>query len=475
MDNTIYKKIAKRCRLEQHIVRIENEFGCGTGFLYTVNDSIYVYIITVCHVILKAFVKKSKKAIRMDYRQISKEYQVSQFEICTLYEENELTEKLCENLEDSEYEERHRDIVILRIKKQEFFDSDVEIPFMYRLSEEKIAREINFVGHGFPDRKIHYEELIGICLGWESENKMMTCKALNISSQPFEDAMKGFSGTGLVADYEDSSVFIGVVAACDNGEMHQQFRVVGNTEISEKLKKIGWEAMEEYDACTPPAGFYRQEMMTVQDAYLEDMDVPTRQMICSELCRIDRECSPQQMLADEKFYDIPDCDRNRKSCSHYWCGRVWPLFVAKVLHGDVCDVYHISKDGKRLHIEYICSEGDGRADLASVVGAATSHSILGEQIPGDSILIWQSRKNPWVKRLFPREKFKRIINDIASGTSEKYKKFSRDAAYDLLDGEMMEKDYGVIHIQHLIEKLDGCQTEKEMKEKMEEILNEVWG
>lgn len=476
MDDTIYKELAQKGELEQHIVRVENIYGCGTGFLYAVKGSAYVYIITVCHIILKPFVKKeSTEHVHISYRGESKRYLVSQFEIGTLYEESQLTEAVLDALEDEgEYSERHKDIAVLRIKKQDFLQNGNEIPFMFRLSEEKITRNLRFAGFGFPDSKKIYEELFGYCLDWNSEDKMITCKANNISSQPFCEVMRGFSGTGLIAQYEDSPVFIGVVVCCSNNENHQQFRIVGSSEISEKLRKIGWETMEEYDTGEVPEGFYRGDMMEMQDAYLEDMDHPTSYIIRKEIREIDRQYSPQKIITDEKFYNIPICDRNRKSCSCYWCGRVWSLFAAKVLHGDVSKTYCLSQDGRRLQIEYICSEGDGRADLASVVGAAINSKALGEQIPGDCILIWQSRENPGVKRSFPKEKFKRIINNIASGQSDKYKSFSKDAAYDLLDGEMKKKDYGIIHVQSLLEKLDGCKSEKEMKEKMEEILNELW-
>lgn len=474
MDDTGYKELAQKCGLDRHIVRIENEFACGTGFIYTVKNSIYVYIITVGHIVLKAFIMNSNDEICIDYLQTSRKYPVSQFEIRTLFKNSELTENLCDELEDSEYKERHKDIVVLRIKKQEFPCNGGEIMPLFCLPEEKIRRDIIFAGYGFPAEKKDYEELFGSCLGWKKENKMITCKTCNIGSYLFEEKMKGFSGTGLIAKYEDSPVFIGVVAACDTEEMHKQFRAIGSTEIFEELKKAGWETMEEYGVGTPPTGFYRGDMMDLQDKYLEDMDEVSRQIISGELHQIDRKCLPQQMTSDEKFYDIPICDGSRKSCMHYWCGRVWPLFVARVLHDNVSDVYYLSREGKRLSIEYICSEGDGKADLASVVGNAVNHSVLGEHIPGDCILIWQSRENPGMKKIFPREKFKRIISNIASGTGGKYKKFSRDAAYDLLDGEMKKKDYGIVHVQYLLNELDDCQTKEEMREKLEELLNGIW-
>lgn len=472
MDDTSYRKFAERCKMNQYAVRIETKTDVGTGFLYTVKDSEYIYIATVCHIILRSFVKD--EIIEIKYLDNSQKYSFSQFELCTLYEKDELTEELCGELEDEEFKERYKDIAVLRIRKTDFANGSLEIPnYICRLPDEKIKRDIRFVGYGFPDGNRFYEELFGICLGWE--DKMITCKAQNINSQPFEAAMKGFSGTGLIAEYEDGPVLLGVVAACDSNELHQQFRIVGSTEISERLKKIGWETLEEYDGGMLPAGFYRGDMMNFQDEYLKDLDRPTKELLCGEFRKIDQECFPQRMLTDEKFYNIPICDGNRKKCKYYWCGRAWTILIAQILHGDVHTNLYSREDGTKLSIEYICSEGNGKADLASVVGAAANYLILGKEISGDSILVWQSRGNPGTKRTFSKGKFKRIIKDIAEGDSNKYKEFSRDAAYDLLYGEMKEKDYGIIHIQCLADKLDGCRTNDDLKKKMEEILDEIWG
>ena len=127
-----------------------------------------------------------------------------------------------------------------------------------------------------------------------------------------------------------------------------------------------------------------------------------------------------------------------------------------------------------MPIKYICSEGNGKADLASVVEAAVNSSVLGQQILGDSILIWQSEGNPSLKRLFPKESFKNIISSIAYGDSDKYKDISRNAAYDLLDGEMRKKNYGIVHIQHIIDELGGCNTEQDAKKKIGEIFDGLW-
>lgn len=485
MDGLMYDKyseLQRKYRIIDHTVRIEivQSSSVGTGFLYTIKGSTYVYIMTACHVICRVFKYGEETIINIGYSGKNKNYKKSELGICTLYDESEQTAEFCEKLEDEDaggdtWKIRYKDIAVLRIKKLDFVAdvSGLSTDFCW-LSEGKIERGMKFVGNGFPDQKTQCEDLYGLCYTWEDENQMITCKAENISYQPFEEAMKGFSGTGLVAEYKGGPVFIGVVAACDNEEKHQQFRIAGTTQIAKKLGEIGWEIFPEYDAAKPPERFYRGNIQNLQNEYLKYMDNAAKQLICKEIIEIDRENLPCQMAEDEKFYDIPFCGKNRRSCEHYWCGRVWPMLVSKFLSGDKKNTYYKSKDGKELPIKYICSEGNGKADLASVVEAAVNSSVLGQQILGDSILIWQSEGNPSLKRLFPKESFKNIISSIAYGDSDKYKDISRNAAYDLLDGEMRKKNYGIVHIQHIIDELGGCNTEQDAKKKIGEIFDGLW-
>lgn len=473
MDGIYYEDFAEKYQIAKYIVQMDTAYGAGTGFLYTQKGSSCIYIITVCHVVLKSIVKKERICIR--YQNHEKVYVAEQFQICTLYDESELTEELCQRLEDEERSERHKDLIVLRMLKQEFADGNVQLPNkLYRLSEKKIKRNMMFAGYGYPDETRFYEMLQGICLGWDEEERMITCKAGNIHAERFEDAMRGFSGTGLIAEYEGSPVFIGVVVCCRKEELHHQFRIAGSTEIAQKLNRMGWDIWEEYDDEKSPSGFYCDEMMDLQDMYLEVMDDAAKQILGDMIQKIGKKCFPFQMSAVEKFYDIPICDSNRKKCRYYWCGRVWPMVLAMLLHENLSDTYYLSKDGKKLQIEYICSEGAGKAEIASVVGAAANYSILGDQISGDRILIWQSRENPFLLRIYQRSKFKNIIKNIANGSNKKYGNTARAIAYDLLDGELKEKDYGIVHVQYLMEKLADCQTLLDMRKTLEELLDEIW-
>ena len=147
MDGIYYEDFAEKYQIAKYIVQMDTAYGAGTGFLYTRKGSSCIYIITVCHVVLKSIVKKERICIR--YQNHEKAYAAEQFQICTLYDESELTEELCQRLEDEERSERHKDLIVLRMLKQEFADGNVQLPNkLYRLSEKKNKRTLMFEGYG---------------------------------------------------------------------------------------------------------------------------------------------------------------------------------------------------------------------------------------------------------------------------------------------------------------------------------------
>ncbi len=52
-----YSELQRKYRIIDHTVRIEivQSSSVGTGFLYTIRGSTYVYIMTACHVICRVF------------------------------------------------------------------------------------------------------------------------------------------------------------------------------------------------------------------------------------------------------------------------------------------------------------------------------------------------------------------------------------------------------------------------------------
>ena len=85
-------------------------------------------------------------------------------------------------------------------------------------------------------------------------------------------------------------------------------------------------------------------------------------------------------------------------------------------------------------------------------------------------MVWQSEKNP-DRMIFQKRKFKNIVQSIAE-SSESVK--LKMAGYDLLDGEMKTKNYGIFHIKYLLEQLDQCQSMDEVNVRVGEVLEYVW-
>ena len=64
MDGIYYEDFAEKYQIAKYIVQMDTAYGAGTGFLYTRKGSSCIYIITVCHVVLKSIVKKERICIR---------------------------------------------------------------------------------------------------------------------------------------------------------------------------------------------------------------------------------------------------------------------------------------------------------------------------------------------------------------------------------------------------------------------------
>lgn len=85
-------------------------------------------------------------------------------------------------------------------------------------------------------------------------------------------------------------------------------------------------------------------------------------------------------------------------------------------------------------------------------------------------MVWQSEKNP-DRIIFQKNNFKRIVQSIANGDETGKPEI---AGYDLLEGEMKTKNYGIFHIKYLLEQLEQCQSTDEVNAKVGEVLENVW-
>ena len=478
MDN--YEKCIKK-----YAVRLNDSIESGTGFLFTRQGSDYVYIFTVLHVVISTLTKVGKNNLTVDWNESHFVCRGVEIEYCTLYHEldmeclmsktEEHIKQIINNIEDKvmnrQNQERNKDIVVLRIQKSNFMDnSSVSEEELYCIDEEKLQDNFQFIGFGFPNEKMFALRLDGKNIRWNKENGLRDCQAIGMD-QDFVNQMRGFSGTGLVTEYLGRLILIGFVVSCNMDEKNQCFRVVGTSEILSRMKQKGWEIPNIFGEGMPPENFLDKVFYFKDD--LENMYSEVKSGLTSIFMEIEKENKPSKLAKTEVFYDIPKCVSERISCPIYWKGRYWMSYIYKTVHDLISDDSCIKINGQQLKIEYICTEGNGEANISTVVASAIKKNILGYQIKGNSILFWQSAKNP-NRGIFQKRKFKNIVKNIADGTLCGVNGKPVKAGYDLLTGEMQTKDYGIFHIKYLLEQLEKCQVMNEANNKVKEVLEDVW-
>lgn len=470
-------------RIKKYAVRLYDQVEVGSGFLFVPQGSGYVYIFTVLHVVINILTKIGKD-LTIDWDEnhvVCKGWEV---EYCTLYselaEENliqktaeeikEIVYNIDEEVRSSQNKKRNKDVAVLRILKNKFSQDSVFEKPLYCIEEERFQHNFPFLGFGFPNAKDYTIKLEGNSVKWNKKSQLRDCKAVDMG-QDFVDQMKGFSGTGLVTDYHGRLILTGLVVSCDSNEKHQCFRSVGMSEILLKMKAKGWQVPDIFGRGVPPDDFLDKVSYFEED--LKYMDSPVKTGLKRVFLEIDKDNKLTDLASKESFYDIPICTDERIACPIYWKGRYWLIYIYKVIRELIGEDNRISINGQELKIEYICTEGNGKADICTVVASAIKKNILGYQIKGNCILLWQSEKSP-DRRIFQRRKFKNIVENIADGNKYGMNDKLEKAGFDLLTGEMKTKNYGIFHIKYLLEQLDNCQTMEEADDKVREVLEYVW-
>lgn len=474
-------------QLGEYAVRLEISGKVGSGFMFATQEDGGVYIFTALHVILGLFRLQEQEEYLVSWNSRQFPCKRGDTSVCLLEtgltreacagdtsaDENAVMEKLWDEFSDDEYQGTGLDIAVLRMPKACFPAGSVFPEPVAWIAEDKLKTGMDFAGNGYPNRKTVMCELLGTYRSRDENSGLLDCKAENISHEPFYEAMKGFSGTGLIADYHGRPVLFGIVIACLTYELHQCFAAVGIRELMEKMKEDGWITPEECAAGIPPDAFSQRKLMELLEQSIGYMRGTVQSGMKREFYRLSQNFSPVVLAEEEPFYDIPECMDERTGCLHYWAGRFWNLFIQDQLSGDGACSSYMSDTGEELGISYICSEGGADADMARVVREIINRKILGNRIRGNTILIWQSRINP-AKRELTRKGFKNIVADIAEGRFCGTDRRQNMEGYDLLNGEMSEKDYGMIHVTLLVHRLDDCETMEEVRSRIREVLDGIW-
>lgn len=469
--------------LKDYAVRIEDANSVGSGFLVAAQDGAFVYIFTALHVIIHFFHHADGK-LCFDWKGQHFECGKTELEYGTLYPEldresllgqsedriREIVKKIAAGLNLGECPDSNRDVAVLRIPGNKLAQGSRFGAPVACMEEAGAWFGLPFRGLGFPNRKKAAIGLEGTCLQWDAVEELWTCQAQGMGND-FVEAMHGFSGTGITAEVQGRRVLVGFAVSCDTEEKHQCFQAVGVSRILAKMEEMGWETPDRVGQGGPPENFWSEVTMFAED--LRYMEPEVKKGLRNILYKIDRDGTPGERAGTEVFYDIPACGTERPSCPTYWKGRYWTICICRILNGEEEDSHYLCGDGKSLEIAYICTEGNGDADIATVVASAIAKKVLGSQISGDSILVWQSAKRP-DRNLFPKGKFKNIVENIASGNLYEVGGHPDVTGYDLLNGEMREKDYGILHINYLLSKLEECESMDQVEKKVREVLEDVW-
>lgn len=449
-----------RNEIKKHAVRLETGAGTGTGFLFFTEESEYVYIFTALHVVLDLFVRDKEGYLDVGGVKIP----AGELAAAALYPEVEkgITDgeydRIQDELNDSGRAGREFDAVVIRAPRDKVKTAGQPDGQLYWMDEKDLPEDFSFLGFGYPDGKEFSLELYGNSKGWNGEGNYFDCQAEEITYEPFADAVKGYSGTGLITEYQESLILTGFVIWCPWNEKHRCFCSVGISEIIRRMEEKGWETPPKYGKGVPPDTFLEIGMRALEQYDLQYMEREVSRGIQKEFFEIARRRTPRQLAKERPPYDVPVCDRERLACANYWEGCRWTLLVG-----------HMLADGPRL--EYICSEGEGNADIASVIASVARSGVIGGQITEDCILIWQSRKNP-SREYYTRRKFKNIVANIADGRQSDGD--GQPPCYDLVYGEMSGREYGICHVNHLIHKLEECGTMEETRDAVREALDEIW-
>ena len=465
---------SERKRIRECAVRIAVGDSVGSGFLYVPKEGKHAYIFTVLHVI-KDLVKNQiteKFALSCNGKEI--ECSREELEYCILAADTHeksvwMTGKECPQFDFEAYKGKKYEAAVMRCPIT-CLDRNIRYAGVELwLEEKKLPKEGCFLGYGFPNEHIVPIVFEGIYSGWNSKEELLTYQASNSFIGEFTEMVDGFSGTMLLMEYRDTLIMAGIVLKCKHDEMNRVIEAVKLSDIIGAMKQAGWDVPTEYDEEIVPERFLCPSIQKLLKKNMNYMELAAKKCVNQQLYEIDRQYRPEDIAKNEVFYDIPKCMFKRSNCNHYWVGKVWHLFVEKILEKSNGENFFITKTGEKVRVAFICSEGEGNADIGTVVASAVKHKVLGDQIKGDCILFWQSNQIPEVDS-FSKRKFRRIVSDIADGDGE-----IDVVGYDLLNGEMRTKNYGILHRKYLISRFIECESIDNIEEKIEEILNEIWG
>lgn len=469
MNKEQFNIFSERNELCNYAVKVLNQRN-GSGVLFVPSGDNYAYIFTAAHVVKDYIVNYNLPIFITYYGKV--EYTSEECESCLIYKKNEQGNYDEDILDDSDSLGTSEDVAVFRILKKCLPEKATECAEIDYVNENNIDKQYEFGGLGFPNNSDSRIEIYGTIDEWKEENKLFVCEnEYTINNNQFVNFMKGYSGTGIFIEKDNRFALAGLIIACKSNEMHNRFSAIGMTDIVNEMRKLNWSTPKNEGNYNIPDTFLEKQcncIEIIKNRYEDSIQTKLQQIFMKIIIK----STPKQLAINEKFYNIPICNKHRQDCPYYWAGKLLLLLYFECKENLFKDAdMNLWKDD--INIKYICSEGSGNADIGTVVESIVESKVLKNEFINKNIIVWQSMMKPQ-RRIFGKKQMnKRIETLIGENLGKAYME-----GYYLMDGEINKRECCLVHINEFVDKLANIDDEdiniKNLKDVFEEVMENGW-
>ncbi len=478
--------------VENYAVRIAIDDGSvlkGSGILYTSNQGKCAMIFTAAHVIHdeKGNVYKN---LYLSFKDTNNHFQV--INIKTKHVSNEELSSVesgnvyfhtSYNFSSLEYDaaiifipwfEWMNDLLAFRIGECKTGDSLLGIGFPESLNREWKANGV--LEHGGKDN------FCGIGIKHSEYSYSVSFEFSKASGIKIENAMTGFSGTGLFVQHKTSLEFSGVISAPRGTKSSKDTLWACSA-------KTFFDIMKQYSLNIVPPPSFEPYIEKITETFARCRQPAKDYFVGNAYKVIDQNVLPKHILNDS-FADL-QCDGERKLCNHYFLGQFKKCIILYLINGNeqvgqkrnmvkIPDPYN-----EVVFAEFLCSE----AKAEDVIYDLVDKKYFAEQstLNDGTIFLWNGGIHSHDKyEVFKRKEFRGILTDIAdsmrkdNNMREVLKSLSlllktKEYKFSIIEGELQETDFALVSIEKFMNVIehnggDDCMT----KLKIGELLKEIW-
>ncbi|QXE18230.1 hypothetical protein B5S50_04915 [Clostridium sp. 001] len=317
MEKRDFDAFNKRNKLLQYAVKISNVRN-GSGVLFMPQEGEYAYIFTVAHVVRDFILNKNFPFFETYFGKV--EYEEDKLDSCLLYKKNEQGKYDEDALDDEENCGNSEDVGAFRILKSSFPNRAMECMEIEYINEKSIYEESDFGGFGFPNNSESRIEIFGKVIEWREEEKLLTCEN-EYNTNDFIGSMRGYSGTGIFIEKDNHLALAGLIVSCKSNELHNRFKAVGMTEILKKMSEVNWRMPKSEQEFSIPETFTSERcncIEIIKKRYGDTIQKEIRDIFYKIITKF----NPKELSENEKFYNIPICNKHREDCPYYWAGKL---------------------------------------------------------------------------------------------------------------------------------------------------------